>query len=76
MNQEHNTHLKFGMDNKREIKFEYGFDSVNGVVKKVYALSEIPNIKDKCDVWGVLPLLYVRQFTGLKDSGGEGRDVL
>ena len=46
----------------REIKFEYGFESVNGIIKKVYHLHEIPNIKEKCDVWGVLPLVYVRQF--------------
>ena len=43
----------------REIKFEYGFDSVNGVVKKVYALSEIPNIKDKCDVWNILSTILI-----------------
>jgi uncharacterized phage protein (TIGR01671 family) len=54
----------------REIKFEYGFESVNGIVKKVYALSEIPNIKEKCDVWNVLPVIYVRQFTGLQDKNG------
>lgn len=49
----------------REIKFEYGFESVNGIIKKVYSLSEIPNIKEKCDVWNVLPIKYVRQFTGV-----------
>lgn len=54
----------------REIKFEYGFESVNGIIKKVYHLSEIPNIKDKCDVWEILPIVYVRQFTGLKDKNG------
>ena len=54
----------------REIKFEYGFESVNGIVKKVYCLSEIPNIKDKCDVWNVLPIVYVREFTGLQDKNG------
>ena len=54
----------------REIKFEYGFESVNGIIKKVYHLHEIPNIKEKCDVWGVLPLVYKRQFTGLKDKNG------
>jgi len=54
----------------REIKFEYGFESINGIVKKVYALSEIPNIKEKCDVWNVLPIVYVRQFTGLQDKNG------
>jgi len=52
----------------REIKFEYGFESVNGIVKKKYYLHEIPNIKEKCDVWNVLPLVYVRRFTGLKDK--------
>lgn len=56
---------------KREIKFEYGFNSVNGIVKKQYYLHEIPNIKEKCDVWNVLPIAYVRQFTGLKDKNGK-----
>jgi len=56
---------------KRPIKFEYGFESVNGIVKKVYELHEIPNIKEKCDVWGVLPIKYVRQFTGLTDKNGR-----
>ena len=55
----------------REIKFEYGFESVNGIVKKVYNLSEIPNIKEKCDVWNVLPIAYVRQFAGLTDNKGK-----
>jgi len=55
----------------REIKFEYGFESVNGIVKKVYHLHEIPNIKEKCDVWNVLPIKYVREFTGLKDRNGN-----
>lgn len=54
----------------REILFEYGFESVNRIVKKVYALSEIPNIAKKCDVWNVLPIVYVRQFTGRIDMGG------
>lgn len=55
----------------REIKFEYGFESVNGIVKKKYYLHEIPNIKEKCDVWNVLPIVYVRQFVGLFDNNGE-----
>ena len=55
---------------KREIKFEYGFESVNGTVKKVYHLHEIPNIQQKCDVWNVLPIKYVRQFVGHKDKNG------
>lgn len=54
----------------RIIKFEYGFESVNGTVKKVYHLHEIPNIKQKCDVWYELPIEYIRQFTGLKDKNG------
>ena len=54
----------------REIKFEYGFESVNGIVKKVYSLSEIPFINEKCDVWQVLPIKYVREYTGLKDKNG------
>jgi uncharacterized phage protein (TIGR01671 family) len=55
----------------RGIKFEYGFSSVNGIVKKVYHLHEIPSIKDKCDVWNVLPIAYVREYTGLKDKNGK-----
>lgn len=59
----------------REIKFEYGFRSQNGVVKKVYNLYEIPNIKEKCDVWGYLPIIYVRQLVGLKiDKREDGFD--
>jgi len=50
----------------KNLKFEYGFESVNGIIKKVYALSEIPNIREKCDIWNVLPIKYVRQFTGLQ----------
>ena len=55
----------------RELKFEYGLNSVNGIVKKVYFLSEIPFIHDKCDVWQILPVVYVRQFTGLNDKNGK-----
>ena len=55
----------------RTIKFEYGFSSVNGIVKKQYYLHEIPNIKEKCDVWNVLPIAYVRQFSGLHDKNGK-----
>jgi uncharacterized phage protein (TIGR01671 family) len=54
----------------REIKFEYGFGSVNGIVKKVYHLSQIPNIKNICDLWDSLPIVYVRKWTGLKDKNG------
>ncbi len=54
----------------REIKFEYGFKSVNGIVKKKYYLHQIPFIDKRCDVWNMLPLVYVRQFTGLKDKNG------
>jgi hypothetical protein len=52
------------------IKFEYGFRSVNGIVKKVYALSQIPNIEKICDVWNILPIVYVRQFTESQDKNG------
>jgi uncharacterized phage protein (TIGR01671 family) len=54
----------------RELKFEYGFESVNGIVKKKYSLSEIPFLIEKCDIWQVLPVKYVRQYTGLKDKNG------
>lgn len=54
----------------REILFEYGFESVNGIIKKQYYLHEIPFIQQKCDVFNVLPLVYVRQFTGLLDKNG------
>jgi hypothetical protein len=52
------------------LKFEYGFNSVNGIVKKKYYLSEIPFMHDKCDVWQILPVVYVRQFTGFTDKKG------
>ena len=55
----------------RRIKFEFGFDSANGIIKKVYFLSEIPNISNKCDVWGSLELKYTRQYIGLKDKNGK-----
>lgn len=53
---------------KSALKFEYGFNSVNGIVKKKYYLSEIPFMHDKCDVWQILPVVYVRQFTGFTDK--------
>ena len=49
-------------------KVEYGFESVNGIVKKQYKIHEIMDIRTKCDVWNVLPLVYKRMFTGLQDS--------
>lgn len=55
---------------KREILFEYGFESVNGIIKKRYYLHEIPFLKEKRDVFNVLPIIYVRQFTGLTDKNG------
>jgi len=55
----------------RLLRFQYGFNSVNGIVKKVYNLSEIPFMHDKCDVWQILPVVYVRQYTGLKDKNGQ-----
>lgn len=54
----------------REIKFEYGFQSQNGIVKKVYDLAQIPRIAQICDVWNELPICYVRESTGLKDKNG------
>ena len=54
----------------RDLKFEYGFESVNGTIKKIYHLHEIPSIQQKCDVWNVLPIKYVRQSTGFKDKNG------
>jgi hypothetical protein len=32
---------------------------------------EIPNIKEKCDLWNEPPIAYVRQFTGLNDKNGQ-----
>jgi uncharacterized phage protein (TIGR01671 family) len=55
----------------REIKFEYGFQSQNGIVKKVYELAQIPIIAQICDVWNELPIAYVREFSGLKDKNGK-----
>lgn len=55
----------------REIKFEYGFRAINEIIKKTYFLHEIPDIESKCDVWGDLEIVYVRQFTGLKDKNGK-----
>lgn len=52
----------------RIIKFEYGFESNNGIVKNVYHLHEIPFLKDKCALFSSLNLKYVREYTGLKDK--------
>jgi hypothetical protein len=46
-----------------------GFNSPYGIVKSG-TIYEIPFIHDKCDVWQMLPFVYVRQFTGLKDKNG------
>lgn len=54
----------------REIKFEYGFKSINGIIKKTYSLSQIPFITQLCDVWDNLPIEYVRESTGLTDKNG------
>ena len=55
----------------RGIKFEYGFETDNGIIKKVYSLYQIPRIKNLCDCWNVFPIKYVREFTGLKDKNGK-----
>lgn len=55
---------------KREVKFEYGFNSVNGILKKKYYLHEIPFMHSKCDVWQILPLVYVREYIGTTDKKG------
>jgi uncharacterized phage protein (TIGR01671 family) len=55
----------------REIKFEYGFQSQNGIVKKVYDLANIPRIAQICDVWNELPIVYVREFLGKHDKTGK-----
>jgi len=52
-------------------KIEYGFESVNGVVKKTYYIRDIPLIAEKCDVWDELPVLYTRIFTTQKDKNGK-----
>lgn len=54
----------------RVLKFEYGFQSVNHIVKKVYELGEIPRIAQICDVWNDLPIVYVRPWTGAVDANG------
>jgi len=55
----------------REIKFEYGFYNGDSIIKKWYYIGQIPTIAQRCDVWNNLPVLYVRQFTGLKDKNGK-----
>ena len=67
LNEAENGNKSKPLLSSRLFKFEYGFESVNGIVKKVYHLHEIPNIREKCDVWNVLPIVYVRQFTNGKD---------
>lgn len=57
-----------------KLKFEYGFQSVNGIISKKYYLHEIPNIAQKCDIWNGLPIVYVRQFCGFDDRNGKSFD--
>lgn len=54
--------------NKRILKFEYGFGFKGGIIKRTYNLHEIPNIKNICKEWDVLPIIYVRQFTNSLDK--------
>lgn len=56
---------------KREIKFKYVFETVNGNIEKIYYVYEIPSIEKKCDVWNDLELLSVNQYTGFKDFNGN-----
>lgn len=59
------------MDMDRIIKFEFGFEKGTRIEKISYELHEIPSIRNKCDLWHVYPLLYARQYTGLKDRNGK-----
>ena len=54
----------------RTIKFEYGFRSDIGIIKKVYSIGQIPYLESLCDVWFEFPIAYIRQFTGLQDKNG------
>jgi uncharacterized phage protein (TIGR01671 family) len=55
----------------REKRFEYAFEGVNGTIKEVYHLHEIPRIQVICDVWNVFPIKYVRESSNLKDKNGK-----
>lgn len=55
----------------REIKFEYGFQSISGIIKKVYSIDQIHRISEICDIWNQLPVLYVREYSGIEDKNGK-----
>ena len=52
---------------RKEIKFEYGFQNGEDVIKKIYNLHEIPYIRECCIEWDLLPIKYVREYTGVFD---------
>lgn len=56
----------------REIKFQYGFEYKDGCIfKEVFYLHDIPNIANKSQWFNKLPLVYVREYTGLLDKNGN-----